>query len=246
MTGCVFCGARPTTNEHVFPQWLIGVIPGAGQLTHTWAAPEDSDSESRTWTTNDVIDFKARVVCGPECNHGWMERLEKRARPFLEPLIRGHSSTLYPEAAETIAYWALKTAMMIDFAQEAEHRCVPKSVYPELYAARGVLPHTFVWLAACDFGAGALGRPRTLNLNEGDISPAGFGVTLGVGHLIVEIIRVPVKNWKTLEIGGPLASAVRRLWPYTNVVVWPPPTLLTRQHAVWLGQLIEASPIGLS
>jgi hypothetical protein len=161
-------------------------------------------------------------------------------------MIRGHHSTLYPEGADAIAYWALKTAMMIDFAQEAEHRCVPESVYPELYAAKGVLPQTFVWLGACDFGAGALGRPRTLNLHNGDASPAGFGATLGVGHLVIEIIRVPVEDRKTLEIGGPLASAVRRLWPFTNVVVWPPPTVLSRQNAVWLGQLIEGSPIGLS
>ena len=54
--------------------FLASLIPGTGRLAHTWAAPEGSDSESRTWTT-DVLDFKAKVVCGPECNHGWMERL---------------------------------------------------------------------------------------------------------------------------------------------------------------------------
>lgn len=247
MSGCVFCGATPTTNEHVFPQWLLDVIPGKGRVTHTWTAPDGSDSESRTWTTNNVIDFKANVVCGPECNHGWMERLEKRVRPFLEPLIRGHRSTLYPEGAETIAYWALKTAVMIDFAQEAEHRCVPESVYPELYAAKGLLPQTFVWLGACDFGAGALARPRTLHLaTAGDPYRAGFGMTLGVGHLVIEIIRVPTEDEKTLEIRGKLAPAIRRLWPYTNVVVWPPATVLSRSEVSQLGTLIERSPTALT
>jgi hypothetical protein len=245
VVGCVFCGARPTTNEHVFPQWLLGVIPGAGRLKHTWAAPEGSDSESHAWTT-DVIDFKANVVCGSECNHGWMERLEKRARPFLEPMIRGHQSTLYPEGAEMIAYWALKTATMIDFAQEAEHRCVPESVYAELYAAKGVLPQTFVWLSACDFGAGALARPRTLHLNTGDPHHAGFGMTLGVGHLVIEIIRVPTEDEKTLEIRGQLAPAIRRLWPYTNVVVWPPTAVLDRNEVSQLGTLIGRSPTALT
>lgn len=245
MAGCVFCGARPTTNEHVFPQWLLGVIPGTGRLTHTWTAPEGSDSESRTWTT-DVIDFKAKVVCGPECNHGWMERLEKRARPFLEPMIRGHQSTLYPEGAGTIAYWALKTAMMIDFAQETEHRCVPAFVYPDLYGAKGVLPQTFVWLGACDFGAGALARPRTLHLDTGDPHQAGFGMTLSVGHLVIEIIRVPIEDQKTLEIRGQLAPAIRRLWPYTNVVVWPPTAVLDRNEVSSLGTLIEISPTALT
>lgn len=246
MAGCIFCGNTPTTNEHVFPQWLLGVIPGQGAITHTWTAPPGSDSESRTWTTDDVVTFKANVVCGPTCNNGWMHDLENRARPFLEPMIRGYAQTLFPEGAEVIAHWALKTAMMIDFAQEPEHRSVPESDYPALFAAKGVLSNTFVWVGACDFGAGALARPRTLNLNAGDAHPAGFGITVGVGHLVIEIIRVPVEDGQTVKIGGQLALALRRLWPYTNVVVWPSPVVLSRDEASSLGDLIEISPIHLS
>lgn len=245
MAGCVFCGARPTTNEHVFPQWLLGVIPGAGELTHTWAAPEGSDSISREWT-NDVLDFKANVVCGPECNNGWMERLETRARPFLEPMIRGRRTMLLPAGARTVAHWALKTALMIDFAQEAEHRSVPASVYHELYSAQDVLLQTFVWVAACEFGAGALARARTLHLEPGDPQQVGFGATLRVGHLVLEIIRVPTKNEKTLEIRGPLTAGIRRLWPYTNVVSWPPATVFDRDEVSDLGTLIEKSPTALT
>jgi hypothetical protein len=150
-----------------------------------------------------------------------MNDLENAARPFLEPMIRGHKQTLYPEGAGVIAYWTLKTAMMIDFAQEPQHRCVPESAYPAPHNAKGVLPNTFVWIGACEFGAGALARPRTLNLNAGNAHPAGFGLTIGVGHLVIEIIRVPVEDGQTVKIGGQLALALRRLWPYTNVVPWP-------------------------
>ena len=60
---CVFCGrAGKLTNEHVFPQWLLDVIPGKGNVVHVWIAPEGSDSEDREWTT-DIFDFKAKVVC---------------------------------------------------------------------------------------------------------------------------------------------------------------------------------------
>jgi hypothetical protein len=175
-----------------------------------------------------------------------MERLETRARPFLEPMIRGHRSTLLPEGARTIAHWTLKTAAMIDFAQEAEHRSVPASVYPELYAAKDVLPQTFVWVAACDFGPGALGRARTLHLEPSDPQQVGFGATICVGHLVLEIIRVPTKDEKTLEIRGQLAPSIRRLWPYTNVVSWPPTAVLDRDEVSELGTLIEKSPTGLT
>jgi hypothetical protein len=245
MAGCVFCGARPTTNEHVFPQWLLDVIPGEGELTHTWAAPEGSASISREWT-NEALDFKANVVCGPDCNSGWMERLETRARPFLEPMIRGRRAMLLPEGARTVAHWALKTALMIDFAQEPEHRSVPASVYQELYSAQDVTPQTFVWVAACEFGAGALARGRTLHLGPGDSDEVGFGATICVGHLVLEIIRVPTEDEKTLEIGGELAASIRRLWPYTNLVSWPPAAVLDREEVSGLGTLIERSPTRLS
>ncbi len=245
MAGCVFCGARPTTNEHVFPQWLLHVIPGAGELTHTWAAPEGSASISREWT-NDVLDFKANVVCGRECNNGWMERLERRARPFLEPMIRGQRAMLLPDGARAVAHWALKTALMIDSAQEAEHRSVPESVYHELYSAQDVLPQTFVWVAACDFGAGALARVRTLRLGPGGSDQVGFGATLCVGHLVLEIIRVPTEDEKTLEIRGQLTKSIRRLWPYTNLVSWPPAAVFDRGEVSELGTLIERSPTRLT
>jgi hypothetical protein len=242
---CVFCGAPETSNEHVFPQWLLDVIPGTGPITHTWDAPEGSDSKSHTWTS-EVLTFKAKVVCQRRCNGGWMSRLERCVRPFLEPMIRGNRSTIYPDGSKVIAHWGLKTAMMIDFAQERQHRCVPGSDYPALYEAKAVLPDTFVWIGACDFGAGALARPRTLDLNHGDGQTTGFGVTLGVGHLVIEIIRVAVNDGHTLRIRGRLATALRRLWPYTNVIVWPPAAVLSRQQASRLGQLIEKSPIDLS
>lgn len=244
MAGCVFCGATPTTKEHVFPRWLLEVIPGEGPITHTWTAPEGSSALSRTWT-KDVIDFKAKVVCQQRCNGGWMSQLERRARPVLAPMIRGRRSTLYPDAAETIAYWTLKTALMVNLAQEPDFSCAPKTSYAQLYSTKGVLPNTFVWLGACDFGAGAHARPRVTEPIDGDPNHLGFACTLAVGHLVIEIIRIPVENGKTLQIGGQLAPALRRLWPYTNVIVWPPPVLLSRENTASLAHLIAASPISL-
>ena len=40
------------TKEHVFPQWLLDVIPGEGKLLHEWIAPEGSDSKGRKRTTS--------------------------------------------------------------------------------------------------------------------------------------------------------------------------------------------------
>jgi hypothetical protein len=209
---CAFCGYPETSNEHVFPQWLQEVLPGEGRIVHEWIAPPGSDSESRTFTT-DLFQFKANVVCRDRCNSGWMSDLEDAARPWLEPMIQGRGRTYYDHGREVIAYWALKTAMMIDFAQEKKHRSVPPSLYPALYEAQGVLPDTFVWIGGCDFAYGATARHRTLYLNVDDASFTGFGATIHVGHMVIEVIRVEVEQGKTLQIGGKLAAALRQLWP---------------------------------
>jgi hypothetical protein len=239
---CVFCGHPKRTNEHVFPQWLLGVIPGHGPIVHRGDAPPGSVAESREWTT-DVITFKAKVVCARTCNNGWMNDLEKAARPFLESMIGGYGRTLYDRGRTVVAYWGLKTAMMIDFAQEPEHRSVRASDYPSLYKRQGVLPNTFVWLAASRFGRGALARNRTLTANLGTKRLEGFGATLNVGHLVIEVVRLDGEPVNAIDIGGKLGPGLQRIWPASRPVTWTPALQLDRQHVAWLGQMIEQSPL---
>jgi hypothetical protein len=241
---CVFCERSKTSKEHVFPQWLREVIPGEGRILHEWIAPPGSTSEDRSFTT-DLLHFRAKVVCRKRCNGGWMHRLEESARPFLEPMVRGRTCTLYDEGREQVAYWALKTAMMIDCAQEPKHRSVPPADYPALYRAQGVLPSTLVWIGVCDFGAGATARHRTLHTVTDDTNVDGFGAVLHVGHLVIYVVRIEIQDGKVMEIGGQLASALCRLWPQDQPVTWPPPAALNRQQVVLLGDMIEASPITL-
>jgi len=247
---CVLCGRPDVTKEHVFPQWLLDVIPrkGAipgGKIIHRWDAPPGSESEDREWEAHQLT-FQAKVVCQNECNGGWMSKLENGARPFLEPMIQGRGRTLYDTGREQVAFWALKTAMMIDFAQEPEHRSVRPDEYPALYKAQTVLPDTFAWLGACEFGPGATAHHRTLQLNVDGRRLHGWGCTVNVGHMVIEVIRfVRFPQGKTLEIGGPLAPALRRIWPQDQPVFWPPNARLTRQQTVWLGQMLESVPISL-
>jgi hypothetical protein len=239
---CIFCGRTgKLTNEHVFPQWLLEVIPGDGRVQHEWIAPAGSKSKSRKWTT-DVFSLTAKVVC-ERCNNGWMNDLEEGARPFLESLIRGHGRTLYDHGRQQVAYWALKTAMMVDWAQEPPHQCVPKAYYPELFEVGGILSNCVVWLGACDFAGSADARHRSLHLQtEGETSSesGGFGASLKVGHLVIEVIRVGLEEGLELETGDPPASLLQRIWPANGPVSWPPPLRLTREQVMSLGDLITS------
>jgi hypothetical protein len=44
-----------------------------------------------------------RIVCGPECNHGWMEALEDEAEPYLRTMIVGNGREFHTTGRSLIA-----------------------------------------------------------------------------------------------------------------------------------------------
>lgn len=239
---CVFCGGSPTTKEHVLPKWIRKFLPEGNGIVHEWRAPGEEEP-SRRWVT-DLFDFQARVVCEP-CNGGWMANLEGRARPFLSSMIRGNGRTLYPIGKAIVAFWALKTTLVLDAASPST-QTIPDGDYAALYRTQAVLPNTSVWMGANDFGAGAFAEARELSLADNEKLRPGYGATINVGHLVLEVARIEGEEGKTLKIGGQLAPALRRLWPREDPAKFPPPAALTMQQVVWLGQMIEHVPIEFS
>jgi hypothetical protein len=238
---CILCSGNTLTNEHAFPQWLRKVIPGEDELIrHRWIAPDENES-TREWTHVE-LDFKTKAICR-NCNVGWMKNLEDSAKPYLTSMIQGRGRNLYEIGKLIIAYWVLKTIMMIDLAQEDRYQSIPLEDYLELFKAKGVLPNTYIWLAANSFGEGALARIRRLNLNETD--KIGYGATINIGHFVAHLVRVPIEDGKTLEIGGPLMNALVPHWPRDEIVVWPPSILLDQQQVAFLGGMISASPVSV-
>jgi hypothetical protein len=239
MARCIFCqqsfGAnRKRSKEHILPLWLTDVLHGEGLIVQTWTDP--NTHETRKWTTKEP-DFKARVVC-EVCNTGWMSELETEAKPFLTSMIQGRGRELYRHGKETCALWALKTVMMLEHAHPADCRSVPATDYPELYAAKAVLPHVRIWSGANEFGGGVWAQTRRVELDTGENATQGYGSTLCVGHLVFELFRIDIGDWENIKIKGNIESALLLLWPNPGVLRWPPTTVLSRHEVELLGRTI--------
>jgi hypothetical protein len=48
------------------------------------------------------------------CHEEWTAQLEDRAKPVLVLLIRGRPTRIGPGELEVIAFWALKTSLMLE------------------------------------------------------------------------------------------------------------------------------------
>src|SRR3954454_13509204 len=111
---CVFCGADgPLTLEHVFPDWLrpFLAVHGDEDGTHRRQVFRVGGEETDRSHKGAPATLTVRSVCAG-CNNGWMSRLEGRAKPFLETMLRGHSRTYYAGGQEVIATWLVKTALV--------------------------------------------------------------------------------------------------------------------------------------
>ena len=70
-----------------------------------------------------------------------------RVAPILGPMIKhGWITPLSLPSQADIAFWAVKTALVIDQFYPAA-RLIPDSEYPALYAAQQPLPAHLVWIA---------------------------------------------------------------------------------------------------
>ena len=130
---CVFCGqSGKLTNEDAFPRWLIARVFTKGrQVSQRWGK-----RTTMTGFTSERQNVTVRRVCAT-CNNGWMSALEVAARPLLLPWINGNRTRLLYEQQQTIATWAVKTTMMLQYTPMHRDGLVIPTAH---YAALGADP----------------------------------------------------------------------------------------------------------
>jgi hypothetical protein len=225
---CIFCG-RPggLTREHAWPNWISEVLPHLKQ-------PIPRTRFTRRRTTGEVYDRRERLerpldkrvqqVCGP-CNHEWMSNLEGRVRPILSPMLLGQPTTLGASEQALVAFWAVKTAMVLEYTQPTTQRGIPQVHRDYLYHRRQAPPTALVSLAA--YNGPSIGpiyvqtnytlQHVGLPLPPDDARPNAYAASFGIGELVFEILGYVIPaNVEFVE--GP-----------ATILIWPDP----RPHVNW-------------
>ena len=123
---CIFCGAHPTTREHIISRWIYDVIaqdprglPERGEQRRF-----SSDGGDRSWQTSKP-NLVANCVC-EGCNSGWMSAIEVSAKPMLSAMIKGEPTTLEPRAREEVAAWLGLKAIVERYSNSPIHPVEPE------------------------------------------------------------------------------------------------------------------------
>jgi hypothetical protein len=110
MRECAFCPSTKLTLEHVWGDWINGIVP---QVTYTTQRKISLVDFAEPWKTIG-IGQTAKVVCR-NCNNHWMSDLEtKQAKPAMADMIRyGGAVSLLPKGIASISAWAQGIAIWV-------------------------------------------------------------------------------------------------------------------------------------
>lgn len=218
---CLFCGGMPVTREHVIPRWTYAELGVFGPITKFVAEREIRQTPKPT------LDIVVRAVCAA-CNGGWLSDLEVKTRAVLGPAMTGAETLIPASAQETIATWAVKTALLMEVA-EASIRgkaYAPPSQFVALHRERRPPPDTHVWLGAVDAKGHDIAWSKAVAIGNGP-KPDGYMATVAIGYVVLHVVGwdLPAARVGPIDepvVPGRFVPMLDQLWPPTSIdVAWP-------------------------
>ena len=227
----MYCGARPLTGEHVWPQWIAKYVPAAlaeQKADHYRVFESDAGRLVQHRGFRYPFTTEAHCVC-EHCNTGWMAELEHTAEHELHAMIEGKPQQLHVWRQAIAATWAFKTAMMLEHSDSAETRTIPSMIYRPFRGFVRPTTMTNIWMAHYTgeephhFGHGQL-RAQVIG-PEGPIEPVEaqpYAGVISVGQLAFWYVGHLVQGADFYVPRPNLAGRITRIWPLTRVADWPP------------------------
>jgi hypothetical protein len=127
---CIFCGRKPLTGEHPWPDWFRSHFSAAKNESmiscrHTFRDVNgtiDRAPPEQSRTGSPISRMTLKVVCA-RCNNGWMSQIQEAAKPIL---IRFLSEWPQLDAREQriLSTWATMFTMVIDF-DDMRYQAIP-------------------------------------------------------------------------------------------------------------------------
>lgn len=245
-TKCMFCGASPTTWEHLFSRWTHRFmqprqLPKA--VSHRGSLYVDRRDLHPVKLPGQVRDWQIKCVCGGDrrsCNGGWMKDLEDRARPSMIPLITGRPTRLSPQAQTEIATWAALKAMVSEhaFGRSFTHhmqrkRMMRRHLPPENGWAVWIGDFSRVSWTVEFMSTPFLVLPKPRLPRGSDVDPSHFNsnvTTQVIGKLFIQVVHSRMSNFvKGWRFTAPDGGTLFRIWPPVPFsIAWPGRSLTDR------------------
>lgn len=219
--------------EDAIPRWLLkrhAHLYGTGPIARRWGALDDPELVHHgTW---DGLAIQLRSVC-VDCNNGWMSELETDTLPVLGQMLSGLAVQLYRSEQRILAFWAVKTAAVLQEANRSLGLPIPREHIAALYRERDSRPRvppdqTIVWLArqrgpsvGLAYIVGYSTSPTGRFTPRDPAEEHRYWVGLRVGTVAFHILGHTMAPTNVQQAANP--NALMQLWPPAGLVFpWPP------------------------
>ena len=168
-----------------------------------------------------------------------MSNLEHLVSPILGPMIlNGKPTALSPGTQKDLAFWAVKTALVLDqFSEPSRH--IPDAEYRALYAMQQPLSSHMVWSSHRNNTGPAIAsalkgvvnqvwffqnQPEAKALLDSEVAQGRtmYGAGFAIGHVAFLVMGHNFSTALDFHSGPNHALVAHRIWPVTGPVVWPP------------------------
>jgi hypothetical protein len=215
---CIFCGATPLSKEHIWPEWLLRLLPTPEGVETT--AQRGSAEPVQVWRSSRP-EQTAKFVCAP-CNNGWMSQIENAMKPVASEIALGSPVSLNAAAQKIIAIWAVKSAMVYEALRPNADWFYTPAERSSFRLQRIFPDRTYVWIAPVVSPAGffcfANDMSETLERSPSDTQ--GYVTTIGFGALALQILGV--RLGPNVHHGVSLTLNVEPApWDATTIPVYP-------------------------
>jgi hypothetical protein len=272
MRTCVFCGTTTgrisdLTDEHAVPRWARDAFDIQDWVTLTIGSGPDSSTKEQVGRIRHLNIVLRKQLCH-RCNNEWLGGLERTVQPILQPmaLLTEPQVTLGPAAQKLLAFWAVKTAFMLElaFRRNGYDRRPIKGYVPTdlelawLWAHSEPPPRSKVWLGAwdCQRQVPVNYQPSGAPVPTEDGAPVtGHLTTFTLGFAAFQVFTVDflaadqhrAVRWNT-HVPDTLAPALIPIWPQQLVardITWPPQAFHRDEWhrlVTWDGKLRPSEP----
>jgi hypothetical protein len=209
---CPFCGGLGLTEEDVFPRWFGRLFPADSFI-------DKASSKPRSQAGITV------PVCGG-CNNTWLSVLENDTKPVLTPLIKGEPlGDLNEDEQRVLATWAMKTVLMLDFANPVGPM-IPLGFYRHFHQLRRPLPGAVVFLGAYSGNMAIKAWQEGLYVPDSSgrppDEPNGFVSTFSLSRVVLQVMGHFTRGGATFKEGRLVSVALHVIWPPSRRGIrWP-------------------------
>lgn len=234
---CVYCGKRSSkSREHVVAQWATKLARTIIPTTESMAI----SSERGTVVYPHGLEDMATPAC-VSCNTGWMERIQRAGRPFLEPMILGHwpnPDSYHPlslvGSLSGLGDWVALTSLNVGMTDPRGHDFFRKEI--SRFRENGTNRSWRIFVGLRSGGDVAYWRQVIARSHEREQVAAI--ITVAVGRFVAASLLDPTGMFHVRDPVVELSSGLRKIYPgWANQRHWKSVSILSQLQMDLVGSL---------